>query len=207
MSRCIHTPSFALLTLALSAGSLVGCGGDGPAPLGPDARPVLGAQIDRAGRPAVSTALIATFASFEERNDVRDRYNQAGPATWSSFAPEMTFGLGVLDALDGTCGNQLLAGPAGPNRYDALADVLLDDRLYVNSASGVCGVYLGLEGEVVGALEPGAGGCGGRTPNDDVIERSYSVLAAGVLSGVDDLVTGDSREHSTEVFPFIAGPN
>ena len=66
--------------------------------------------------------MIATFASFEERNDVRDRYNQAGPATWSSFAPEMTFGLGVLDALDGTCGNQLLAGPAGPNRYDALAD-------------------------------------------------------------------------------------
>ena len=99
MSRCIHTPSLALLTLALSVGSLLGCGGDGPAPLGPDARPALGAQIDRARRPAVSTALIATFASFEERNDVRDRYNQAGPATWSSFAPEMTFGLGVLTVI------------------------------------------------------------------------------------------------------------
>jgi hypothetical protein len=198
-----------LATCLIAASSLLGCaGGDGssPAPLGADARPALGVQIDRAGRPAVSTALIATFAPFAERNDVRDRYNQAGPAAWASFMPEMTFGLGVLDALDGSCGTQLLVG-TGPNRYDALAGILLDDRLYVNSASGVCGVYLGLEGEVVGALEPGDGGCGGRTPNDDVIERSYSVLAAGALSGVDDLVSEDARDHSTEVFPFIAGPN
>ena len=173
MTRLAPPRLLPLLILALGAASLLGCGGDGPAPLGPDARPPLGTQIDRAGRPAVSTALIATFASFEERNDVRDRYNQAGPATWSSFTPEMTFGLGVLDALDGSCGTQLLAGPAGPNRYDALAEVLLDDRLYVNSASGVCGVYLGLEGEAVGALQAGEGGCDGSTQNDDVIERSY----------------------------------
>ena len=95
----------------------------------------------------------------------------------------------------------------GADRYDALAEVLLDDRLYVNSASGTCGIYLGLEGEVVGALPAGMGGCGGRTPNDDVIERSYSVLAAGTLTGVDDLVTGDAREHSADVFPFLAEPN
>jgi hypothetical protein len=206
VSRLTLAHPRALAACFLVAMALPACSDDGPAPLGADARPALGDQIDRVGRPAVSTALIATFASFEERNDVRDRYNQAGPAAWASFMPEMTFGLGVLDALDGSCGTQLLVG-TGPDRYDALAAILLDDRLYVNSASGVCGVYLGLEGEVVGALDPGAGGCGGRTPNDDVIERSYSVLAAGTLTGVDDLVSEDSREHSTEAFPFIAGPN
>lgn len=158
----LHDGPRLILTCGLLSLALLGCGGEGaPGPLGPDARPALGAQIDRAGRPAISTALIATFASFEERNQTRDRYNQAAPETWSSFKPEMTFGLGVLDALDGVCGNQLLAAASGSDRYDALADILLDDRLYVNSASGTCGVYLGLEGEIVGALQPGEGGCGG----------------------------------------------
>ena len=120
---------------------------------------------------------------------------------------EVTASLGILDALNGVCGDQLLAEASGADRYDALADILLDDRLYVNSASGTCGVYLGLEGEVVGALSAGMGGCGGRTPNDDVVERSYSVLAAGALTGIDDLVTGDARDHSPDVFPFLAGPN
>lgn len=186
-----------------------GCGGDGGVrPLGADAQPALGAQIDRAGRPAISTALIATFAStLQERNEARDRYNQAAPATWASFEPEVTTSLGILDALNGVCGDQLLAEDSGASRYDALAGVLLDDRLYVNSASGTCGVYLGLEGEAVGALTEGMGGCGGRTPNEDVVERSFSVLAAGTLTGIDDLVTGDDGNHSVDVFPFLAGPN
>jgi len=51
------------------------------------------------------------------------------------------------------------------------------------------------------------GGCGGRTPNEDVVERSFSVLAAGTLTGIDDLVTGDEGDHSVDVFPFLAGPN
>lgn len=206
MSR-FSTPTLGVLLL-LALG-VVGCGGDGgPAPLGPDAQPALGAQIDRAGRPAISTALVATFAAtLPERNEARDRYNQALPATWPSFEPEVTTSLGILDALNGVCGDQLLAEASGADRYDALADILLDDRLYVNSASGTCGVYLGLEGEVVGALTAGMGGCGGRTPNDDVVERSFSVLAAGTLTGIDDLVTGDARDHSPDVFPFLAGPN
>ena len=64
---------------------------------------------------------------------------------------------------------------------------------------------LGLEAEVVGAIPAGAGGCGGRTPADDVIERSYSVLAAGALSGIDDTIVGDDGVQS-ESFPFLAPP-
>ncbi len=205
-SLLLH-PAWWLASMMVAAGC-GDSGAGGPAPLGPDEPPALGAQIDRAGRPATSTALVATFASsLEDKNEARNRYNQAGPATWASFEDEITTSLGILDALNGVCGDQLLAEDSGADRYDALAEVLLDDRLYVNSASGTCGIYLGLEGEVVGALPAGMGGCGGRTPNDDVIERSYSVLAAGTLTGVDDLVTGDAREHSADVFPFLAEPN
>lgn len=206
----LHSVSTLRVVMGLSLlFGVAGCGDDGGGgPLGPDAQPALGAQIDRAGRPAISTALVATFAStLQDRNEARDRYNQAAPATWTSFEPEVTTSLGILDALNGVCGDQLLAEDTGADRYDALAGVLLDDRLYVNSASGSCGVYLGLEGEAVGALTAGMGGCGGRTPNDDVVERSFSVLAAGTLTGIDDLVTGDERDHSADVFPFLAGPN
>ncbi len=178
-------------------------------PLGVDARPALGAQIDRVGRPGISTALVATFNRPDSaaRRDTRDRYNQAGPSDWPTFADDLTASLGILDALNGVCGDQLLAADTGVDRYAALRGVLLDDRLYVNTASGTCGVYLGLEGEVVGALPSGAGGCGGRTPNDDIIERSYSVLAAGTLTGVDDGIREDARDHSLTEFPFLAEPN
>jgi len=40
---------------------------------------------------------------------------------------------------------------------------------------------------------------------DDVIERSYSVLAAGALAGIDDTITGDDVEHLGS-FPFVGEP-
>ena len=67
--------------------------------------------------------------------------------------------------LIGKCGNQLLANKqAGAGRYHELAALLADDRLWVNSASGVCiklfAVDLAeLEGQ--GALKAD---CGGWTP-------------------------------------------
>jgi hypothetical protein len=60
---------------------------------------------------------------------------------------------------------------------------------------------------VVGVLEEGDGGCGGRTPLDDIIDRSYSVLAAGALTGIDDTITSDGANHDPDVFPFLASPN
>lgn len=168
--------------------------------------PKLGAQIDRMGRSAISTATISTFETDEaKKSAAKDKYNAAAPAAWPDFEPAMAQSLAILDALDGMCGNQLLASET--DGYVALAGILADDRLYVNSASGKCGTYLGLEGEIVGALEPGQGGCGGRTPTDDVIERSYSLLAAGVLVGVDDTISSDGSDHDPNKFPFLAAPN
>lgn len=180
----------------------------GPQPRGATQRPLLGAQIDRTGRPAVSTGLIGTFNGDDvAAGAAKDAYNAAAPSAWSSFKGEMMGSMAILDSLDEVCGNQLLADDANADgRYSALANVLVDDQLYVSSASGTCGTYLGLEGEIVGALAAGQGGCGGRTPNDDIIERTYSVLALGSLTGFDDTIIADSANHTLDRFPFLASP-
>jgi hypothetical protein len=174
---------------------------------GADNAPDLGAQIDRTGRAAINTALNQTFSDdTDAKGMAKDAYNQAGRELWSEFVPAFEGSLAILDALDGACGNQLLASDEGDaGRYNTLAGILSDDQLYVHSERGECGTYLGLEAEIVGALPEGAGGCGGRMLADDVIERSYSVLAAGILAGVDDLVTEDDGDHS-DVFPFVGAP-
>lgn len=200
---------FSLLFLCLA---LVGCGNGGGTmtdggmqPRGADNPPTPGTQIDRVGRAAISTATVDTFnGDSAMKGMTKDAYNAATPATSSSFRATMKASLAILDSLDATCGNQL-AADAAEERYGALVDVLVDDQLYVNSASGTCGVYLGLEAELVGALDEGEGGCGGRTPDDDIIERSYSVLAAGALGGIDDTIEGNDVENSA-TFPFLAAP-
>lgn len=180
-------------------------------PRGAENPPTLGAQIDRVGRPAISTALVGTFLSDDDEKATRkNEYNaDDAPSTWAAtWTPVIEGALGVLDSLDADCGNQLLADDdAEPGRYATLAGILADDRLYVNAASSTCGTYLGLEAEVVGALGAGEGGCGGRTPLDDVIDRSYSVLAAGLLTGVNDGLTEDADAvHDPANFPFLAAP-
>ncbi len=196
-----------ILLSVLGALSFFGCGSTSG---GTPAAPTLGAQIDGNGRPAINTALVETFnGDSVAKGAAKDAYNQAGPAGWPGFEDQFKASLGILDSLDASCGNQLLANDEDPNgRYDALAGVLLDDRLYVNSDSGTCGVYLGVEAEAIEAVGAGEGGCGGRSLDDDVIERSYSVLATGSLggeTGVDDTITANDVANST-TFPFLAAP-
>jgi hypothetical protein len=165
-------------------------------------------QVDRAGRVGVTTALTNPFfreaVSREQTSHdvINDDYNaESDPSKWvARFSSLIASNLAILDALDGVCGNQLLAGPLGPNRYKALADILADDQLYVNTATGKCTQYLGVEAGI-------ADDCGGRTPNYNTIDVTYSVLAAGTLTGVTNGVFGDDDgTHSTTLFPFIDNP-
>ncbi len=171
-------------------------------------------QIDRMGRAGVNTALTNPFfdpsvASQEEMHGaIQDEYNGAtNPAQWSTmFAAEIAGNLAVLDGLDRICGNQLLAGSAATaGRYNTLAGILADDQLYVNTASGTCNQYLAVEANAVGITN---NDCGGRTPLEDTIDTTYSLLAAGALSGVGDGVAadGDGRASLT-AFPFLDRPN
>ena len=175
--------------------------------MGMDNPPAMGDQIDRMGRAAISTATVGVFAdSGPDKDNLKDAYNAASGG-WGDFAADIQFSIGVLDSLDTVCGNQLLAdGIEGDSedRYSTLAGVLADDQLYLNSESGDCSIYLGLEAQVVGALTDG--GCGGRTLGYDVIATSYTVLAAGALDlSYDDTITADDAEALGE-FPYVAAP-
>ncbi len=191
-----------------------GCGGSSSDDLG------LGAQIDGMGRPAINTALVTTFASDAIRGAAEDEYNATDNSDRSNFTDTMADQFAVYDSLVAACGdnpltNRASANPAdglavGKDRYNFIASVFADDQLYLNSASGgsesgQCAQYLAAELGVIGV--PGLGSdCGGRTPLYDVIQTTYSAVAIGAASGVDDGVAADNIAQSTTVFPFLAAP-
>jgi hypothetical protein len=169
---------------------------------------LLGVQVERMGRAGINTAVTDPFWQDElEHGRVQDAFNaSADPAQWAkAFAPRSAGNIAILDGLDRNCGNQLLAGSEPvAGRYDALAGVLADDRLFVNTAAGTCEQYLAVEGNAVGIPNDD---CGGRTPLADTIDVSYSVLAIGELTGVGDGIPNDSDSTpSLTAFPFLAPP-
>jgi Domain of unknown function (DUF4331) len=168
-----------------------------------------GRQIDRAGRPLTGNALLGLFAPEAVSNQLKEEYNAATPATAARFIPEIRKALGLYDAFDGHCGNQLLVNKeAAPSmRYGAMATLLADDRLWVNSASGVCTQLFAVELASLADRKELSNDCGGRTPNYDAVNIYRSLLVDGSNASVDDGVHHDERVHSTTEFPFLAPPD
>jgi hypothetical protein len=201
--------SFALLVLLVA-----GCSSDNNDNGGnntPPPKPTLGAtQIDRMGRAGVNTALTDPFdiVAGMTPNQVKDSYNLlSDPTTWSgNFKGNIATNLAILDSLDTVCGNQLLAGASAvAGRYDTLAGVLVDDRLYVRTDKTTCTTYLGVEANAVGVTNDD---CGGRTPLYNTIDVTYSALAIGQFSGVTNGFTSDSEGNpNATTFPFLGAPN
>jgi len=100
--------------------------------------------------------------------------------------------LDFVDSLEGTTGNALLGDS------NALAGVLVDDRLLVDPAIASCGQYLAVELGDTSA-------CGGRTLTEDVIDVTLDGLVA-FGAGVSDGVDANDREFMA-TFPYLATPN
>jgi hypothetical protein len=166
--------------------------------------PTLGNQLDRMGRPAINTATIETFSDNTTRGMAEDEYNaDANQASWGGdYAPVMAGALGILDSLDATCGNQPAAGmTSDPAAYGTLASVLANDYLVVKGdATEGCGLYLGVEAAFLGVENDT---CGGRTPADDVIGTTYSIVAGVFPAPFDDTITAPSKSQ-VETFPYLA---
>jgi len=182
------------LLLAIAAGCSSG-GDDGPStgPTGPgtsgDTRVVIG-QIDRMGRPGVSTALIRT-------DDDEDAYNANGdPNTWdAAFRAPMLERVRLIDGLD-EVPNNLVTGSA-----DSLTTLLIDDRLQIDTSIAMCDAYL--------ALEIGLGGCGGRTLERDVIDDTLRHLITGDPEDTNPLISDLANANDADLpsqWPFLAEP-
>jgi hypothetical protein len=172
------------------------------------AAPKLGAQIDRFGRPAINTALNHVFdADLATQGKAKDDYNKdSDPSKWTSNVKEFSANLAVLDSLDTVCGNQLLAAATlDAKRYEGLASALVNDRIVLDTSAAVCTTYLAVEANAT-KLFPNTD-CGGRKLEYDVIDSSYSALAAGSLTVVaGDGVAADA-DTKGEVFPYLAAPH
>ncbi len=175
--------------------------------------PALGVQIDRMGRPAVNTALTNPYgvsgAQASDTTDItRGFYNaDADPTKWgANWTPAITANLAVLDGLDGTvaggqkCGNQFAYTAA--NKYTTLATVLANDALLMDTTKTTCSQYLAVEVGLVSGVA--ATTCGGRTLSYDVVDTTYSALAAGVLTGVSDGIAEVTKPAAA--FPYFQPP-
>ena len=206
MQRTMYIVAIMLCTTV----GLTGCGSDDDNPPPPSVGAV---QIDRMGRAGVNTALTNPFyresvASEDSQHKlIVDDFNAASdPSQWvARFSSLIASNLAILDSLDRVCGNQVLAGPAPvPGRYKTLADILADDQLYVNTASGTCNQYLAVEANAIGIVNTD---CGGRTPLENTIDITYSVVAVGALTGVTNGITSDADgTASLTAFPFLDRP-
>ncbi len=168
--------------------------------------PALGEQIERTARPLIKNALVGGPLEPDAVSAQRkERYNRVPRSDWAQFTPYIEDTLALYDGLDGRCGDQWLAGRP-PARYHALAKVLADDRLWVNTKSAVCTQFLAVE--LTDLATPGLSGgdCGGRTPNYDAGNIFRSLLSGGTLTGIDDGLKQPDRAHSTIDFPFLAAP-
>lgn len=171
-----------------------------------DAPPPLGAPIDRMGRALTGNALLGLSVEADIAFHMKESYNRADPAGWPAFVPEITRNLALYDSYDGTAGNQWLAvdsNDPSPTRYRRLAELLADDRLWVDSRQTRCVDYLAVERSAFG---PPRADCGGRTPVHNVNGVFRSLLIRGTVDAVDDGVDRDDRAHSTVDFPFLSAP-
>lgn len=166
-----------------------------------------GRQIDRAGRTLTGNALLGTLDSQAVSDALKERYNAATPATGAPFVAEIEKSLGLYDGFDGRCGNQWLAlrAPSTPSSpYRALAELLADDRLWIDSAAKVCAQPFAVELARFDRRKAWRRDCGGRTPNVGAINVYRSLLVDASTDRVDDGVARDDKVHSVSRFPFLA---
>jgi hypothetical protein len=226
----VRTPTFAAAA-ALVAGTLLACGraspttsspgfdvyvpmpGDGGEASVPEDAGEGGfglGQIDRAGRPLVSVLLVPGIVQ-DEYND-QPSFETNVPRVLQDGIASRIAELDTLVLVDG--------GPPDPVDWpdgSALLPMLLGDTLFVDTGrscvggdGGFVASYLDIEREAFLVGPPYTHTtCGGRTPNEAVVDETWTLLVTGDRDGGPGLtqgVAGPTRAATT-TFPYLAPPN
>jgi hypothetical protein len=170
--------------------------------------PALGAQIDRMGRPAINTALDHSFdPNTTTQGMAKDAYNADNMVSnWTTYVAEFKANLAIYDGLDTVCGNQAAYGALMLPDYTALATVLSQDALWVNTGSTTCQQYLGVELNALGISNTD---CGGRTLTENVIDFTFNAVAGTYTANPPPVTNGITMPASapSSTFPYMASPH
>jgi hypothetical protein len=172
-------------------------------------RGTLNVRLESAGRPEVPNMMLGPM-QFDRVNrdlEIRDLYNMDDvfhPAHVyeGAYRARLNANLAFWDGLDGKVDWPLDGQGAHPLTELVLADYLVLDpgQPYVEQGS-----FLEIELAVRDGEEHRT--CGGRTLNDDVMDRIFTLLITGgngpaIRDGVDR-----SSRPATQTFPYLAEPN
>ena len=158
---------------------------------------IAGTQVDRAGRPGISTVLLAKEVATLSGADLpteadKDTFNQSTPQALKTgaVATKMKGVLAVLFSL-GAAQSEVLP-------QATLEAVLIDggDVLVIDTAGTTTG-YLGVETAATNSF-------GGRGLTEDVVDTSLAALTRGAL---DSDGVSASAEAPISDFPYLAPEN
>src|SRR3954463_9147376 len=171
-------------------------------------RGVFNVRIERVGRPEVKNMLLAPkqFDPVNRDIEIRDLYNledafHLGPSYQGAYRARLNANLAFWDGLDGRTD-----WPVDRNGDHPLTDLVLADHLVVDVTKPYAERGSFLEIELAALAGKPHETCGGRAPNDDVIDRLFTTLVnAGngpvIRDGVDQ-----ATRPATRTFPSPAPP-
>jgi len=169
----------------------------------------LNVRIERVGRPEVKNLMLAPkqFDPVNRDLEIRDLYNMEdafhlAEGYLGAYRARLNANLAFWDSLDGSMDWPIDGDGVHPLTELVLADYLVIDvtKPYVEQGSFL---------EIERAHREGRAHetCGGRAPNDDVMDTLFTLLVnAGngpvVRDGVDQ-----SSKPASQVFPYLSAPN
>ncbi len=166
-------------------------------------------RLERVGRPEVKNMMLAPkqFDPVNRDLEIRDLYNMedafhlAG-AYQGAYRARLDANLGFWDSLDGKVDWPTNNGDGHP-----LTELILADYLIVDSSKPYqeTGSFFEIEQAVCDGRPHNT--CGGRAPNDDVMDTIFSLMVnAGRGPRIRDGVDQATRP-ATQSFPYLAPPS
>jgi hypothetical protein len=165
-------------------------------------------RIERVGRPEMKNVMLV-WKEYDPVNrdmELRDIYNLEDTFHTSkdyrgAYRARLNANLAVFDSLDGKTD-----WPLGADGTHPLTDLMLADYLVVDlSKPYVDESFLEIEQALLQGRAHAT--CGGRSLNEDTMDRLYTLLIAGtngprISDGVDQ-----PTARAGEAFPYLAPPN
>ncbi len=166
-------------------------------------------RIERVGRPEVKNMMLAPkeFDPVNRDLEIRDLYNMEdafhlGDSYQGAYRARLDANLAFWDGLDGR-----VDWPAEGDGHHPLTELVLADYLIVDMTKPFQEHGSFLEIELAARHGQAHQTCGGRTLNDDVMDRIFTQLVnAGQGPTVRDGVDSATRP-ATGTFPYLALPN